>query len=59
MDCNNDSIGIIFINICDQENVEVAFPLTDGIKTFTVQKDAHLMVCQQKELNFYYKLLLH
>ncbi|RIA90932.1 hypothetical protein C1645_737479 [Glomus cerebriforme] len=32
------SAGIV-IKICDQENVEVAFPLTDGIKTFTVQKD--------------------
>src|SRR4051812_11743052 len=34
----NGSIGVI-MKICDQENVEVAFPLTDGIKTFTIQKD--------------------
>ncbi|GBB98754.1 hypothetical protein RclHR1_33040003 [Rhizophagus clarus] len=32
------SVGIV-IKICNQESVEVAFPLTDGIKTFTIQKD--------------------
>ena len=34
----NGSIGVV-MKICDQENIEVAFPLTDGIKTFTIQKD--------------------
>ncbi len=34
----NGSIGVI-MKICDQENLEVAFPLTDGIKTFTIQKE--------------------
>ena len=34
----NGSIGVV-IKICNQENVEVAFPLTDGIKTFTIQRD--------------------
>ena len=34
----NGSIGVI-MKICDQESVEVAFPLADGIKTFAIQKD--------------------
>jgi ATP-dependent DNA helicase PIF1 len=34
----NGSIGIV-MKICNQENIEVAFPLADGIKTFTIQKD--------------------
>ncbi|GET04747.1 P-loop NTPase superfamily protein [Rhizophagus clarus] len=34
----NGSIGIV-MKICNQESIEVAFPLTDGIKTFTIQKD--------------------
>ena len=34
----NGSIGVV-MKICNQESVEVAFPLTDGIKTFTIQKD--------------------
>ncbi len=34
----NGSIGIV-MKIDDQESIEVAFPLTNGIKTFTIQKD--------------------
>ena len=34
----NGSI-VIIINIFNQENVEVAFPLNDGIKIFHVKKD--------------------
>src|SRR5581483_3399060 len=34
----NSSIGVV-MKICNQESVEVAFPLTDGIKTFVIQKD--------------------
>src|SRR4051812_18841778 len=34
----NGSIGII-MKICNQETVEVAFPLANGIKTFAIQKD--------------------
>src|SRR5436190_13682018 len=34
----NGSVGIV-MKICDQETIEVAFPLATGIKTFAIQKD--------------------
>ncbi|GBB89415.1 hypothetical protein RclHR1_01610006 [Rhizophagus clarus] len=57
----NGSIGIV-MKICNQESIEVAFPLTDGIKTFTIQKDTVFFTFNgmpAKRTQFSLQMLLH
>lgn len=58
----NGSIGIVMKIHHDQESIEVASPLINGIKTFTIKKTQHsllIMACQQREFNFHFKMPLH